>query len=208
MKNLFLAFGLIVAYTTTSFAQFSIGLKGGITSPASNYQDISIGSGESATTLGVDDIKFGTQAGIYMRFGKRFFVQPEVLFNSNRTDFRIGQPGNNEIIKTSRYQNLDIPVLIGTKMGPFRFHAGPVAHYFLQNQSDLTDVNGFDEKWQQLTWGWIGGANVSLGRLSFDLRYEGNFNKFGDQITFMGDAYNFSQSPSRYVFALNYALVK
>jgi hypothetical protein len=208
MKHMLLAFGLFLTCTTLATAQFALGIKGGISSPTGDYQDITLGSGEGATTLGVEDIKFGTQAGIFMRVGKRFFIQPEVLFSSNRTDFRIGQPGNDEIVKVSRYQNLNIPVLFGAKAGPFRFHAGPVANYFLNNQSELTDVNGFDEKFDQLTWGWLGGVNLGLGRLSLDFRYEGNFNKFGDQVTFFGQPYEFSQNPTRFVFAVNYALVK
>ena len=164
--------------------------------------------GDLSTNLGVKDVKFGTLAGVYMRFGRKFYIQPEVTFNSNRTDFRIGEEGNNEIIKTGRYQNLAIPVLLGVKAGPFRFHAGPVANYFLNSQSDISDVNGFNEKWNQLTWGWLGGVTIGNGRISADIRYESNFSKFGDQITFMGDSYNFSKNPTRVVFALNYALVK
>jgi hypothetical protein len=208
MKHSILAFGLAIFACTLAQAQVSIGFKGGITSPRGQYEDITIGDNENSTTLGVEDIKFGTQVGGYVRVGRRFYIQPEVLFNSNRTDFRIGQSGNADIIKTSRYQNLDIPVLFGAKAGPLRFHAGPVAHYFLNSQSELNEVPGFEEKWNQLTWGWLGGVTIGSGRLSADLRYEGNFNKFGEQITFFGNDYHFSQTPSRFVFALNFALIK
>lgn len=208
MKNILMALGLLLITATVANAQFSIGLKGGIAAPRGQFQDVTVGEGENAFNLGVKDVKFGTQLGGYVRVGNRFFIQPEVLFNSNRTDFRIGQAGNNEIVKVERYQNLDIPVLLGTSFGPFRLHAGPVAHYFLGSQSELGDVPGYSAKWEQLTWGWLGGLTIGRGRLSADIRYEGNFNKFGDHITFFGDQYNFSKTPSRLVFALNIALVK
>jgi hypothetical protein len=38
--------------------------------------------------------------------------------------------------------------------------------------------------------------------LGIDLRYEGNFNNFGDHITFGGNKYEFSKKPSRMMLAV------
>jgi hypothetical protein len=209
MKNITITALAIFALATTATAQFSLGLKAGINSPQEQYKGISVGSGEQAYDLAVNDIKFGTMIGGYMRIGRRIYIQPEANFQSNRTDFIIKQAGTGEsIIKRSSYRNLQVPLILGIKMGPFRFHAAPVANYFLQGNSGLNDINGFDETWDKLTWGWLTGMTVGNGRLSADLRFEGNFNKFGDQISFMGDQYNFSQRPVGFTFALNYALIK
>ena len=58
-----------------------------------------------------------------------------------------------------------------------------------------------------MTWGWLGGITVGKGRVSADLRYEGNFSKQGNHINFFGDQYNFSNNPSRLVFNLNFKLI-
>lgn len=209
MKNILLIACLLIAGVFTANAQFSIGLKAGISSPQEQYKDISVGSGENGYNLAVNDIKFGTLAGAYMRFGRRIYVQPEVLFQTNRTDYQVSTPGTGEsLIKRSSYNNLQVPLAIGIKMGPLRIHGGPVANYFLSSNSGLNDISGFNETWKDLTWGWMGGMTLGNGRISADLRYEGNFNKFGEQISFLGQDYNFSSRPMSFVFALNYALVK
>jgi Outer membrane protein beta-barrel domain len=209
MKNVLFTACLIVAGATIANAQFSLGLKGGITSPQDQYKDISVGNNDAGYNLAVKDVKFGTLIGGYMRFGRKIYIQPEVLFQTNRTDYQISTPGTGEsVVRRSSYQNLQIPLVFGLKAGPFRFHAGPVANYFLSGNSGLSDIDGFNETWDELTWGWLGGLTIGNGRLSADLRYEGNFNKFGEQISFLGQDYNFSQRPMSFVFALNYALVK
>ena len=209
MKNIILTAALLITGATLTNAQFSLGLKAGVISPQEQYKGISVGSGETGYNLDVNDIKFGTLAGAFIHFGHKFYVQPEFLFQTNRTDFAISTPGTGEsVIKRSSYQNLQIPVLVGLRLGPLRIHGGPTANYFLKGNSGLSDVNGFSEKWKDLTWGWVGGLAIGGNRVTADIRYEGNFNKFGDQISFGGQDYNFSQRPVSFVFALNYALIK
>ena len=208
MKNLIFAiFGLFV--TNIAQAQFfSLGLKGGLNTQINHPDDITIGGGDSTFNLGVDGRKFGTQFGAYMRFGNRIFFQPEVLFNSNKTDYKIGESSVGTVIKNEKYQYLDFPLLVGAKLGPVRLQAGPVGHYYLNSKSELTDFNGYEARFKQMTWGWQGGLNVGFKRVSLDFRYEGNFNKQGDHFTFFGDKYNFSNTPARFIVGLNFAIVK
>ncbi|MFN0174533.1 MAG: porin family protein [Saprospiraceae bacterium] len=209
MKNLIFAI-LALLFANPAQAQFfGLGLKGGLNTQINHPDDISIGNGGDPNfNFGVDGRNFGTQFGAYMRFGNKFFVQPEVLFNSNKTDYKIGESGIGEVIRNEKYQYLDIPVLVGVKLGPLRLNAGPVGHYFLNSKSELTDFNGYEARFKQMTWGWQGGLNIGFKRISLDLRYEGNFSKQGDHITFFGDKYNFSDSPARVIVGLNFAIVK
>ena len=189
-------------------AQFAFGLKGGLQTQLKNPQDITIGSGDTSFNFGVKDLKFGTQFGAWMRFGGTVFIQPEIVFNSNHTDFKIGESKASELVKSEKYQNLDIPILVGFTVGPIRLHGGPVGHYFLNSSSELTDFKGYAARWKQFTWGWQAGLALGTGRVSADIRYEGNFNKYGDQVTFFGDHYHFANNPARLVLALNFAIVK
>jgi Outer membrane protein beta-barrel domain len=192
-----------VAIATTTHAQFAIGLKGGLHTQTQNPQDIFIGK----DTLGVNDIKFGTQFGAWVRIGKGFFIQPEIIFNANRTDFELRSANMARQILTEKYNHFDLPILFGAKLGPLRVMAGPVGHLFADSKSQLTNLNGFEENWKALTWGWQGGANLALGRFSVDLRYEGNFDKFGDHISVFGDKYAFANNPNRLILAVNFALI-
>lgn len=207
MKNLFVATFLLCCAASAQ-AQFSFGLKGGVSSQLSNFNDLTVNNGDTSFNFGVDDVKFGTQFGAYVRIGGKFYLQPEILFNSNRTDFKVGETSAGQIIKSERYQNLDIPILVGFTAGPVRFHGGPVGHYYLNNKSELTDISGYDDKWKQLTWGWLAGLTIGKGRVSADIRYQGNFNKYGEHITFFGDKYHFSNTPSQLIVGINIALIK
>ncbi len=209
MKNLIFAIFAFLLANTAHAQFFGLGLKGGLNTQINHPDDITIGNGgDPNLNFGVDGRNFGTQFGAYMRFGNKFFVQPEVLFNSNKTDYKIGASGVGEVIKNEKYQFLDIPVLMGVKLGPVRLQAGPVGHYFLKSTSELTDFDGYEARFKQMTWGWQGGLNIGFKRISLDLRYEGNFSKQGNHITFFGDQYNFSDSPARLIVGLNFAIVK
>lgn len=207
MKNLFFVIGMLFLAFSAQ-AQFSFGIKGGLNSQTVKPDNITIGSGDTAFNFGVDKIKFGTQFGVYARIGNAVFFQPELIFNSNKVDYVIGESSVGEVIKNERYQHLDLPLLVGFSAGPLRFHGGPVGHYFLSSKSELTDFDGYAARWKQMTWGWQAGLTIGRGRFSADIRYEGNFTKQGDHITFFGDKYHFSNTPSRLMVGLNIALVK
>lgn len=207
MKHALAVIVLLISAATAQ-AQFAFGLKGGLQTQLKNPDDITIGNGDTSFNFGVEDLKFGTQFGAWFRIGNTVFLQPEIVFNSNRTDFKIGETSAVEIVKTERYQNLDIPLLVGFTAGPIRIHGGPVGHYFLNSKSELVDFDGYAERWKKFTWGWQAGLTLGTGRFSADIRYEGNFNKYGDQVTFFGDQYHFSNNPARLVLALNVAIVK
>jgi hypothetical protein len=208
MKQLIFALFCLFATSHAHAQFFSMGLKAGMNTQLNHPEDINIGGGDNGFQLGLDGRQFGTQFGGYLRFGKRLFVQPEVLFNSNRVDYVIGESSVGEVVRNEKYQYLDIPVLLGAKLGPVRLQAGPVGHYFLNATSELTDIDGYEARFKQMTWGWQGGLNIGFKRLSLDFRYEGNFNKLGDHMTFFGDQYHFSDAPARFIVGLNFALIK
>ncbi len=208
MKNLFsIAFLLLLGFTAQA-QLISVGIKGGVNTQMNKPEDVIIGGGDSTLNLGVDKFKFGTQFGVFVRLGNKVFLQSELLFNSTKTDYKFKESSFSDVIKNQKYQHLDLPVLIGFKMGPLRFNAGPVGHYFLNSNSELSDINGYKARFKQFTWGWLAGLSVGTGRISADLRYEGNFNKEGDQFTFFGDDYHFSKTPARLILGVNIAIIK
>ncbi len=208
MKNLFFVIGFIFVSQTIHAQFFSFGLKGGVNTNVKKPQDIIITTGDTSFHLGVNKYKFGTQFGIWAKIGSGLYFQPELVFNSNRTDYVIGESPAGDLILNERYNFLDLPLLAGLSLGPLRVMAGPVGHYFLSSKSELTDFDGYEERFKQMTWGFQLGAGIGLGRLSADIRYEGNFSKQGNHITFFGDRYEFSNNPSRIMLSLNYALIK
>ncbi|MEP7195422.1 MAG: hypothetical protein ABI851_02815 [Saprospiraceae bacterium] len=149
------------------------------------------------------EANYGVHFGGFVRFNvSNFFVQPEFLFNTNKTTFKIrnfGQFQTSDSIQNERYQRLDIPLMLGVKFGIFRLNAGPVTHIFLNNRSDLVNVSGYQDKFNNATFGYQLGLGFDFGLLTFDLRHEGNFSKFGEHINFFDHNFAFDKAETRLI---------
>ncbi len=196
---------LLVLLSTNAHAQFAVGLRGGIHTQTAKPEDLPLPGNNG---ISVKDFKFGTQFGAWVRIGNRFFIQPELTFNSNRTDFQFSQPNGVMTVVKEQYTNFDLPLLLGAKVGPVRLFVGPVGHLFLSSKSELADLQQFDENWKALTWGWQGGLGASFGRIGLDLRYEGGFDQYGEHLQFLGDNVKFSDNPGRLVLGVTFAIIK
>ena len=129
------------------------------------------------------------------------YVQPEFIFNSNRIEYRLEdlESGAIDAVFAEDYKYLDIPVMVGLKSGILRINAGPVAHVFLNSSSELWDIDGYEQKFDEMTWGWQAGLGLDLWMLTLDFRYEGNFNNAGDHFRLFGEKFQFDESPSRWI---------
>lgn len=199
---------LVAAAATTLSAQVKLGLRIGLSTTQVNTDEINVPgqSGGNFLNIDVNELYYGIHGGLVVRADLGgFLIQPELLFNSNRVDYRIEDlTGGNVVtsIRTEKYQNLDIPLLLGLRAKPFRIHAGPVAHIFIDSSSELTDFPGYEQKFEQATFGWVAGLGLDVWNLMLDLRYEGNFSKFGDHITFNGQQFAFDNNPARIMLSV------
>ncbi len=187
-------------------AQLSIGLRGGISTTDLDGKELLVrnGSDIDQLKLSVREAGYGVHFGLFTRLQiENVYIQPELLFNSNSVDFTVEELSDGfSTVKNERYQYLDIPILIGIKKGPFRLQGGPVAHIFIDSKSELFDINGYDQKFDESTWGYQLGVGLDIWKFLFDLKYEGSFNNAGDHISFFGQDYNLGDSPGRFVASI------
>lgn len=189
-----------------AFSQVRVGIKGGLAStdvPAGSLVILDQDDVEDFT-LSIQDAKYGFHLGFFVQAQLgTFFIQPEVLFNSTSVDYSLEDiQGIDPVqIRDENYQYLDIPVMLGVKLGPLRLGAGPVGHLFLNSTSDLSDIfnEDYEQAFDDLTLGWQAGAGLDLWKLHLDFRYEGNFTDFGNHLVFYGERYTFSEAPSRLI---------
>ncbi len=202
---LFLLFGM-----NFSNAQFAAGLKLGMGSTDVSASDLNIfdENGVQELTMSIENANYGILAGGFVRIPiKKFFIQPEVLFNSNSVDYRVTDFRNQGIVDTilrEKYQYLDVPLMLGWKFGPLRLNGGPVGHIFLGSTSQLNSIQDYAQMFTQMEYGWQAGLGLDIWKIALDMRYEGNFNKFGDHITIAGQQFAFDDSPSRFILTLGY----
>ena len=107
-----------------------------------------------------------------------------------------------------KLSKIDAPVLVGLNiLGPLNIKAGPSFQYILDNK---VDGSGFEieDVDKDITVGYQLGAGLGLGRLGFDLRYEGAFTEntaFGLNET-ASENFTIDSRPSQWILSVSYAL--
>ena len=176
MKRLVLI-ASITLISLTGFSQVNFGLKGAVsmstlTTDISDYEH---------------EFKTGFQAGVYLRIGDKWHLQPEVYFAGKTGEFSYGLSldGTSVAVKeTVTLSTIDVPVLLGLKVFDppalnIRLQAGPVASFVLNKNFDIT-LNGVSEEpgdeykdaWNNMNWALQFGGGVDVLFLTIDLRYE------------------------------------
>lgn len=182
MKRFLLLTSLFfIAITSSTFAQFNLGIKVGL-----NYAIISAREGQF-------DYKgvLGYQGGVWARFGKDIYFQPEVYVGTKNTDIKITQIGTT--IKKNgkiKFTTIDLPLLFGKQIGVeklnFHFVVGPCLQFILQENNNIYNqvTNPDFYNYRPFVANLQAGGGVDLGNLSLDLRYETglqDINKFNGQ---------------------------
>jgi hypothetical protein len=129
------------------------------------------------------DSKTGYSGGIYMRFGRNLYIQPEILISTKGGSFDIVQSGSGGVplINTVDYKfsTIDVPILFGIKGGPFRLNAGPAAYFKINDNQKLGEAikyytaNG--DHFSEAVYGYQLGAGIDIFGISLDVRKEGSF---------------------------------
>lgn len=153
---------------------FTLGIKGG-----ANFSKL-----KTEKDLTDENSIAGYHVGIFTRLGGAgMYVQPELYLGSKGNKFiKVEDTNGNEIQASGkvRFTTLDLPILLGTKIGPsklnLRFMAGPVISFVVDENTTFDkayqDISDFDN-YKKQNLAYQAGAGVDLGNLTVDLRYEG-----------------------------------
>jgi len=190
----------LLAYSL--FAQLDFGLKGGL-----NLTNISMDmeAGDYQITSNPRSqigYHFGGQMRISL-FG--VFIQPELVFTSIATEYTVTEL-TTEIpdIAKQRIGRVDLPVIIGARLGTLRLGVGPVVSKIVSNKSDLTDITTYETSLKSATIGYQLGGGFDIWKFGLDIRYEGNLSKLGDQMVISGQPINFDTRARQIIFSLSY----
>jgi len=204
MKKLVLLILFISLGVAPVISQIEFGFKAGLNSADYASEGISvITDGQENFNLFVQEANYGFHFGLYTRVSLLgIFIEPSALFNSSSVTYRIDEfdeGGITQLFKNERFNSLDIPVMAGFKFLIFRIYGGPVAHLHINSSSEVFDIDGYEQRFKEATYGWQAGIGLDLFKLRFQLNYEGNLSSFGDHITFNGHPYSFSDASSRLI---------
>lgn len=214
MKFPTLFFLLLISSAALS-AQIRLGIRAGLVNlnvPAS-ANTIPAGGNSPELQLDVDEAQFGIQGGFVVQIplGEKWIIQPEVIFNSNRIDYEIEElrsSGAVTKVLSEKYQYLDIPLLLHYRFGALRLCGGPLGHLYINSSSDLLAYDNYEQRFEELTYGYQLGVGLDIWNIMLDVRYQGNFVRFGDHMYFNENRYDFDQRPERLIFSLGILLGK
>ncbi len=173
----------------------ALGLKFGYVNSKYTIQDIkNLSVGDK--TYSFDDFKADTKNGFQLgamarlKFGERFFLQPEAYYAMKRgsTSFNAfdAATGNEEeaLSQELSLQNLDVPILLSFKLldlkvAQINAFAGPMASFVMDKEVKIKSGDNDWEDWEpentelkSAQWNAQFGIGVDILMLSLDVRYE------------------------------------
>jgi hypothetical protein len=170
MKRIFLSVFLLTAMvfsSSSSFAQILPSLQFGIKGGAnfSNIKDIDLKSSSRS----------GYLVGVWARLGGAgVHFQPELYVTSKG-----GELSNEGKLDRVEFTTLDLPLLLGTRIGlgpvAARIQVGPVVSFVMdKNDSFLDNISavGDFKEYKNQTTSLTAGLGVDISKLRADLRYE------------------------------------
>ena len=188
----------------------TFGLKAGVNTTTDVFKNASLTNDEGK---GYDIInnkaKVGFLAGAYARVSiLGFFVQPELYYAQSSTEITLQEIGTTTVSKeVNKLNTLNIPILFGTKFGPLRVNAGPVATIILSNTNIVDNISGLDQDMDKANWGLQAGIGLDISKISLDARYETSISKLGSAYnTASGSKVNFGSRPQQFIFTLGLKL--
>jgi hypothetical protein len=174
MKKIILS-ALLFFTSAAAFSQilpsFQFGIKGG-----ANLSKFSTGNLLSSENTA------GYYAGFYARVGAAGInLQPELYLAGKNSTLKNSEGEKSDV----RFTSLDVPILIGTKIGAagvgFRLNTGPVVSFILDKKQTFGNAasSAIHGDFKDQAFAWQFGAGLDIASLGVDLRYEQGLTKLG-----------------------------
>ncbi len=207
----FIVILFVILVSIPAFSQIKFGLKAGVSTTSLSMPTIkTISSGTTSFTVdALTAAKYGFHGGAFVRltlFG--VYIQPELLFSTRSNEYTVINTTNQSapvsFVVKQTFNKLDIPVMLGLKLGPIRLNAGPAASLLINSPKDLISDPDYKSRYSRMTIGYQAGLGFDLlSILTFDLRYEGSLKKYQNQIqNLAGTKYNLDDRPNAFLFSV------
>jgi len=208
----FAAILIIVLISIPAFSQIKFGLKAGVSTTSLSMPTIkTVTSGTTSFTVdGLTAAKYGFHGGAFVRltfFG--VYIQPELLFSTRTNEYTVTNVTNQAspiaYVAKQSFNKLDIPVMLGFKLGPLRLNAGPTGSLLINSPKSIITNPDYKNNYNRMTIGYQAGLGFDLlNFLTFDLRYEGNLKKYQNQIQNLAGTtkVNLDDRPNAFIFSV------
>jgi hypothetical protein len=209
MKKLGLSIAVLLI-ASMSYGQFHFGPQ--------------IGFAGSNLSLDVDSIKNNLKSnflvGVFMRFGQKIYVQPEVNWLTQGSVFKYPSLNNlSPIEQTVKLSTIQVPVNIGWRMINLkvvnvRIFAGIAANFVVnKNVTTSGDEQNFDgtlpteDDFKNTIWQWDAGAGVDVLMFALDVKYVGGLNNIFNDFQFNPNTKTITSKSSLFVVTLGWKIM-
>lgn len=203
MKKVTLLFVMVMA-ASFAFGQISLGPK--------------IGYNTSKLTTDVNDInsdlKNSFNFGVFLRLGKKIYVQPEVNWLTRGSVFK--RPSSTDVSPIEQeidMKSIEIPVLLGWRIinlgvGNIRIFAGPSASIITVKTVSTKESSGYinpikDSVIGDMIWGFNLGGGVDILMFTLDVRYQMGLNEVIQKV----EGFNFNSKNNIFAVSLGWKII-
>jgi hypothetical protein len=181
---------------------FRLGIKGGVSMSELKTEGLTY-NGIGNYVIENLNSKTGYVAGIYMRLGRKLFVEPELLISYKNGTLNLPKTLGTGVIQLDiNYSSIDLPILLGYRLGPLHVMAGPVASYSMTSKGSIADAIRMkfptvQDAVSNAYFSYTAGAGIDLLGFTLDVRYESNLTDLSKTIP-LPSGVNFSQKASSF----------
>ncbi|MEI7982481.1 MAG: porin family protein [Bacteroidota bacterium] len=206
MKKIVFLFVFVLCVTSFSYGQFALGIK--------------VGYNANKLSTNLDTVKTqvnsGFHVGIWTRFGKRFYVAPELQYTMSGAVFsNEGNLTTNNWKQKITIGSLDIPVLVGFKIIhsdfiTWRIELGPQASFIVKKK--VEDENSIlgpikESSLSSMAWYVLGGTGIDILFLKLDIRYQYGLNQLIKDVQTSGStSASFDSKNQMFVVSLGFKI--
>ncbi|MBK9150060.1 MAG: hypothetical protein IPM26_03365 [Saprospiraceae bacterium] len=163
----------------------------------------------------VNEVKFKSaemlkSIGVFgqKKFGY-LFVQGDLLYSNYGMNFDVKSFSTELIpdqVMSESFHYIDLQVMGGLTGNGFRIGVGPAIHILAGHNTELTQLEHYNEKLRDISFGFSGGIGYDTGIFSFDLKYENVFRTLGDHVWYGNRKSRFVETPNSLTVAVAIAL--
>lgn len=207
-KLIFLSITALFLFSAANAQLFQYGIKAGVNFSKLSMDEITgINTGTQVYDLITGESVSGYQFGLQTRINiAMVFVQPEIYFNAvGGSVEKVVDNGPAEFLNV-KFNRVDIPLLVGVKLGPARINAGPVGTVVVSSVNELIEIAPeLESLSNSFTWGFQAGIGLDIfKKLSLDCRYEGSLSKYGDSFAIGANNFSLDARPTSWIVAVGY----
>ncbi len=182
-------------------AQIDLGVKAGVNAPGIRLENFKTSAG-AIEELQSPDRHFGFHLGAFAKINALLlFIQPEVLYTNLNANVHALEAGNKQNLNLN-FHRLDIPVLIGKKIGPVRLMVAPVYSINLDSSNEISR-----DDLEAGSFGYQAGVGVEFGKFHVDLKYEGHFSETARSIIINETPYTADMRVNQLILSMGFDLL-